>query len=178
METCDRLLRRLAGWLTAIGAVFLAWMMIQISLDALFRYLFSSPIHGTMEVMAAYPMTAVVFFPLAYVTLRGEHITVTIFADRLSAGGQRWVRRFADATTLVVVATLLYYTVIEALFRTAQQEKWDAGAMLVPVWISRWFLPIGGAAMALVLVHLLIRSWRRDRGRAGAPGGSTPVAGG
>lgn len=170
MTGFDRLLRRMAGWLTAIGAVFLAWMMIQISLDALFRYLFSSPIHGTMEVMAAYPMTAVVFFPLAYVTLRGEHITVTIFADRLGAGGRRWVQRFADAMTLVVVATLVYYTVIEALFRTAQREKWDAGGMLVPVWISRWFLPIGAGAMVLVL------AWQIVKVRRAPPSG--PAAGG
>ncbi|MGE3934511.1 MAG: TRAP transporter small permease [Rhodospirillaceae bacterium] len=162
MRLIAALNRRLADLLCWIGGAALVWMMLQVTADALLRYTFNAPIDATVEMISAYAMVAVAFLPLAYVTRADAHITVTLFTNRLSPRASRWLDQTVRAVVFVVLALLVVYTVDEALFRTDQGEIRDAGNVLLPVWPSRWFIPIGAAAMAL---HVALSAFVAGRER-------------
>jgi TRAP-type C4-dicarboxylate transport system permease small subunit len=152
VEVLRRIDRRLGDALCFVAGIAMLWMMAQVTADAVLRYAFDSPLDATVEIVSAYPMVAVVFLPLAYVSRVGAHIEVTLFTRTLSP---RALRALDSAVGLLVLATLvllIVYTTDEAVFRTDQGEIRDAGNILVSVWPSRWLLPLGCAAMALHVI--------------------------
>lgn len=152
MSLLDRLTERIAGVLCFVAGIALLTMMVQVTADAVMRYAFNSPLPGTVEIVSAYHMLIVVFFPLAYVTREGGHIVVTLFTRKLSRRALGVLERCVNALSFTVLVLVIWMTLQEALFRTAERETWDAGNLLVDVWPSRWGIPIGCAAMALFLV--------------------------
>lgn len=152
LSRLDGLTVRLSGFLCFIAGVALLAMMVQVTLDALMRYVFNSPLSGTVEIVSAYHMLVVVFFPLAYVARKGGHIVVTLFTQKLPLGALDVLERCVNALGFGVLVLIIWMTVNEAVFRTVERETWDAGNLLIQVWPSRWGIPIGCAAMALFLV--------------------------
>jgi TRAP-type C4-dicarboxylate transport system permease small subunit len=148
----ERLTGRLSDVLCFIAGIALLWMMVQITIDTIMRYIFNNPLHGTVEILSAYHMMIVVFLPLGYVTQRDAHITVTLFTNRLSPSALDALERVVNAINLAVLIPIIWMTGREAIFRTVERETWDAGNLLVSIWPSRWAPPIGCAAMALYLV--------------------------
>ena len=51
--------------------------------------------------------------------------------------------------------------------QTRAGEVWLAGTMYIPVWPSRWLLPLSGALMLIYLVLRVIRDVARGHARAG-----------
>ena len=58
-------------------------MMLLTSADALFRYLFNSPILGAYEITEKYLIVAAIFLGLSYAYRGGVFIRVTFLVDRL-----------------------------------------------------------------------------------------------
>jgi TRAP-type C4-dicarboxylate transport system permease small subunit len=158
--------------LCVISAIALFWMMIQVTLDSIMRYAFSSPIHGTVEVISAYSMLMVVYLPLAYVSRVGAHMEAAIFTQRLPLPAMLGLQRAVYVLCIGVLMVLVWMTALEAVWRTDQGETWDAGNFLVEVWPSRWIPPIGSAAMAIYLLHALLTG-RLARKTGGASGRGT-----
>lgn len=152
MTHIERLTGHLARILCFVAGLALLAMMVQVTVDALLRYAFNSPLSGTIEIVSAYHMLIVVFFPLAQVTREGGHIVVTLFTRGLGAKSLDVLERCVNALTFAVLVLVIWMTTREALFRMAERETWDAGNFLVEVWPSRWVIPIGCGAMALFLV--------------------------
>ena len=50
----------------------------------------------------------------------------------------------------------VYQTFWAALRQTGAGEVWLAGTMYLPVWPSRWVLPVSGAFMVIYLVLRVI----------------------
>lgn len=166
MVDIERWAGRLSGLLCFIAGIALLWMMAQVTLDSILRYGFDSPLDGTVELISAYHMTVVVFFPLAYVTRRGGHIVVTMFTQKLPPRMLEGLERIVNALSFAVMVVIIWMTTKEAIFRTAEVETRDAGLVLIEVWPSRWVLPLGCAAMALYLAIDAICGRPR---RGGAP---------
>src|SRR5262245_27457380 len=74
-------------WLACAAA---ALMMIQISADVVFKFLFGRPITATIEIVSTYYMVALVFLPLAFVDRTSGHIS----ADLLTRAMGPWMRAF------------------------------------------------------------------------------------
>jgi TRAP-type C4-dicarboxylate transport system permease small subunit len=151
MVDIERWAARLSGLLCFIAGIALLWMMVQITLDSILRYGFNAPLDGTVELISAYHMTVVVFFPLAYVTQRGGHIVVTMFTQNLPPRVLDGLERVVNAISFAVMVVIIWKTGQEAIFRTIEGETRDAGLVLIEVWPSRWVLPLGCGAMALYL---------------------------
>ena len=77
----------LVAWVS--GAALLL-MMLHIAADVALRYLFSAPLHGTVEIVSTYYMVAVVFLPLALIELRNGHIVVELVSQHFPARVQEW----------------------------------------------------------------------------------------
>ena len=83
--------RILAGASTALAwlaGVALNLMMLHIAADVVARYIFNSPLHGTVEIVSAYYMVAVVFLPLAMIERSNGHIVVELVTQHLPRRGQ------------------------------------------------------------------------------------------
>ena len=157
MNVFENLVNKIGAVLAFIGGVAIICMMGLIVTDVAMKYLLNDPIDGTTAVVAAYFMVALVFLPLAHVTLTSGHLFVELFTQKLS---DRSLRPLFTLNGLLILSYLLFlaiFTAIEAVRRTAEGEAWETAADLMVVWPSRWLLPIGLLAMAMVLVFNLLR---------------------
>lgn len=151
--------RRLAVWSNWLAALALALMVVHVTIDVVMRYLFSAPLTGTIEIVSAYYMVAVIAFPLAIVHYRDQHIRVELFTAGMSLRRQRQMDTAVEVLLLVMFATIAVLSFEEALEKTRAYEVWEAGQGLIPVWPARWSLVIGFSLMALVsFTRLLSRA--------------------
>jgi TRAP-type C4-dicarboxylate transport system permease small subunit len=153
----------------AIGAGIL--MMIHVTADVTMRAVFNAPIEGTTEVVAGYYMVAIAFLPWAFVARNDNHIVAGMFKQIGTPAFDYWVEIGVKILTAAYVAIFTYQTFFAALQRTAQGEVWLAGTKYLPVWPSRWLLPLAGTLMILHLVLRVIEDLLRGRGdrKADAP---------
>src|SRR5690606_9299753 len=127
-------------------------MMTHVVADVAAKYLLGTPIVGTLEIVSTYYMVAVVFLPLAFVQQKGGHIVVEVFTYSLPP------RLIAALDALVLVVCLgilgiyIRETIVSAMSKTASRESWEATYFDIPVWPTRWFLPVGLTAMGMAMV--------------------------
>ena len=152
-------MERLLGWLQkpidllfwlSLVAGFL--MMVHVTIDVTGRYVLNRPLEGTTEIVAAYYMVLVAYCPWAFIASRGNHIVAGIFQRVGSPRFDFWLDVAVKAFTALCVAVFAYQTFWAALRQTRAGEVWIAGTMYLPVWPSRWVLPVSGLFMALYLV--------------------------
>lgn len=161
-ERIARLARLVDRALLAVGCVFLALMMLHVTLDVALRYLFNAPIIGTLETVSYYYMIFAVFLPLAYVERRGEHIRVDLFAQLLPTWLQFALYLLACLCGLVFFGLLAYQGLLDAWRSTARLETVMSN-FLFYIWPSRWALPLGFAAICLALVANVLTALQRRR---------------
>ena len=154
---------RLLGWLEVpihllfwIGLVAGVLMMIHVTVDVTGRTLFNHPFSGTTEIVAAYYMVAAAYLSWAWIARHDSHIRVEVFTRNASP---RFNHRLDIAVKVLTIAYVSLFT-WQTSFRAIQQfragEVWQAGGGFVPVWPSRWMLPLAGGFMAVYLVLRVI----------------------
>ena len=136
-------------WLSLLAGFL---MMVHVTIDVTGRYLFNRPLEGTTEIVAAYYMVLVAYCPWAFIASRDSHIVAGIFQRVGSPRFDFWLDVAVKAFTALCVAVFAYQTFWAALRQTRAGEVWIAGTMYLPVWPSRWVLPVSGLFMALYLV--------------------------
>lgn len=148
---------RFAIWLVRIPAWFAATtmllMMLFVSLDVMMKYLFGYPLPMTLEIVAAYMMPALVFLPMGLVTQTESHLEVELFTQALRPRALAWVRLVGILVGFGLFYVLLVENVEEAIKMTERGEYWDTATMQLPIWLARWFLPIG---CVLTLIWLFL----------------------
>lgn len=160
MRGFETIIHKAASALAVVGGVAIIGMMVLIVADVAMKYLLNDPIDGTTAVVAAYFMVALVFLPLAFVTLTGGHLFVELFTQKLSKRQRRPLFTLNAMLTLVYLLFIIVFTAMEAMRRTVEGEAWETAADLMAVWPSRWLLPVGLAAMTAVVVMKLWCHWR------------------
>lgn len=147
---------------SVLAGLILFGLMILIVADVTGRYLFNSPISGTIGVSEIL-MTAAIFLGLAETQRKGGNIRVEILIMRMPPR----VRRVADFVNFAAVAVLSYLLVraaIPAATRSRAVGEVRYGVVDVPVWPGRAAIAIGGLALLLVAVRILLTpsSYRTD----------------
>jgi TRAP-type C4-dicarboxylate transport system permease small subunit len=152
-------MNRLLGWLQkpidillwiGLAAGFL--MMTHVTVDVASRYLFNRPLEGTTEIVAGYYMVAVAYLPWAWLASHDRHIVAGVFQRIGTPRFDFWLEIAVKLFTLAYVCVFTYQTFLAALRQTRAGEVWLAGTMYLPVWPTRWMLPLAGAVMAIYLV--------------------------
>lgn len=156
MKQINSLAILLSNALFYVAMVAGALMMLHVTVDVASRTLFNHPLPGTGEITATYYMIAVAFLPLAWVTLRDEHVTADIFVGNLPASARRVIAVFVDLLVIVYASAFVWQSWLSAMARTRRGEVWEILGGYLPVWPTRWFLPVAGAAMILVMVFRLL----------------------
>jgi TRAP-type C4-dicarboxylate transport system permease small subunit len=154
--------RHLDWTLICVAALAAFLMMAQVCIDVFMRFVLGRQIEATIEIVSAYCMVALVFLPLAYVERSDGHIAADVVVQMLSPRTRFVLRRLVDAVVLIAMGILCYCTLVEAVNRTIEGELWRSGEALLPIWLSRWLLPIGSGAMVLTILARLITPQQQD----------------
>jgi TRAP-type C4-dicarboxylate transport system permease small subunit len=161
MDGITRSVRGLERGLVALAALCALLMMLHVSADLFSRFVLGKQLQGTIEIVSAYYMVGLVFLPLAYIDRRGAHISADVFTSLMSPKLRALSIIFTEIVILVWMGALVYFSAREALLRTADGEVWRSGESLIPVWYSRWLVPVGSAGMFLSVLLRLCGSERR-----------------
>jgi TRAP-type C4-dicarboxylate transport system permease small subunit len=138
---------------------------MHVTVDVIGRFVFSRPLEGTTEIVAAYYMVAVAYLPWAWIARNDQHIVAGMFTRIGPPRFEFWLGVAVKVVTIVYMAVFAYRTALTALDRTRTGEVWLAGTMYLPVWPCRWMLPIAGGLMGLYLVLRVVADVaRRLRG--------------
>lgn len=162
MRTLEKAIDGLANILAVLAGFLIVVMMLHVTLDVIGKYFFNQPIEGTIEYVAAYYMVGIIFLPLAYVS-RGEgQIRVDLFTQKLTGRKLGILEGSVGLCTLLYLAVFVWRTGLEAVEKTIQGEMWESSVDYVAVWPSRWFLPVGCAAMAFFVFQRVIQNFRNQ----------------
>jgi TRAP-type C4-dicarboxylate transport system permease small subunit len=154
--------RRLDWALICVAGLAAFLMMAQVCIDVIVRFVLGRQIEATIEIVSAYYMVALVFLPLAYVERSDGHIAADVVVQLLSPRTRLVLRRLVDAVVLIAMSVLCYCTLVEAVNRTIEGELWRSGEALLPIWLSRWLLPIGSGAMVVTILARLVTAQQQD----------------
>ncbi|WP_422000615.1 TRAP transporter small permease subunit [Reyranella sp.] len=157
LTAAERALERFANALMWVGGIALTLMMLHISADVLGKYLFNRPIIATLEIVTWYYMVATVFLPVVYIQIHKKHLMVELFTLRWPPRRMAKLEGIVGIVGAIYVGTLAWLTGEHAAVQTAAGEIQDATFFDLPVWPSRWLLPVAMTAMALVFAT---QAWR------------------
>jgi TRAP-type C4-dicarboxylate transport system permease small subunit len=143
-----------AGTWTAIiiqlvGAVAVVALAVHTAVDVARRELLGGGAIGTLEFVTNYYMVAAVFMGLMVAQRQREHIEVSVLFDRLPVRSRRLVALAGQLLTIGFVLALANYGFLEAMSNMEQGEH--SGVVDVPIWPSRFLVPLGFLAYAIHL---------------------------
>jgi len=155
MKGLQRGLDGVATVLLVLGGLAILLMMLQIMAEVALRTAFKVTIPGTEETVSAYYMIGCAFLPLAWVERQRAHVRVEVFTLWLSA---RQAAAVDGIVCLVCAAgtSVFAYAALGKALAMMRTNEILIGTIDVVVWPSRWFVPLGLAAMAL---YMLLHAW-------------------
>lgn len=162
IETLDRITARIDRVLLVVGCVFLAAMMIQITVDVLLRAVFNTSVPVTLETVSYYYMIFAVFLPLSYVERQNAHIKVDLFTQLMPERVQFALHLLACVVGVGFFGALAYQSFLDAVEATINQQTVMSNVIFY-VWPSRWALPIGFAATCIAIINNMATAVVRRR---------------
>ncbi len=172
LQTLDRALAAFSNLMMAVAGVAIVLMMLHIAGDILAKILFNQPIPATLEIVTWYYMVATVFLPWGFIQVHKKHLMVELFTMKMPARKLAVLEGCVGLLGAVYVGILFWLTLGYAIDQTLAGEIQDATFFDLPVWPTRWLLPIPAATMALVFLLQGIRDLQFGLTGRGAP--STP----
>lgn len=156
MNMLEGFTKRLTQGLAFIAGASLLLMMLQTVGDVLMARFFNKPIEGNMEIISVYHMILIVFLPLALVELRHEHISADLFVRMMPAPLKRALYVLGCLVSIAFIGMLCYQTWIDAVEALKINEV-VMGSIYIPVWPAKFALPVGFAAILLVLLLHVVK---------------------
>ncbi|MCB2191763.1 MAG: TRAP transporter small permease [Deltaproteobacteria bacterium] len=146
-----RVFNPFVGLLTGVAILLMLPMMFLVTADVIGRYVFNQPIPAVFEINSYFIMVAVVFFPLAYVQRKKEHVFITLFTERMSSRLKAVLDTFSLIVGFVAYGLIGIYSMQRAIMATEVRE-YISGIIDMPVWMSKWIIPIGCLAFCIELL--------------------------
>ena len=166
VDTLREVLDKAAGLLVRLGCVLVGLMALHVMLDVTGRYVFNSPLPGTVEFVSHYYMVGVIFWPLAYVQSRRGHFFAEVFTQRLPPLVVRIIDAICTLVTALLLAFLTWRTAAYALEFTQARESVQTAYFTISTWPSRWFVPLGLGLMALYALVQVLQTFAGRGGQA------------
>jgi len=135
-----------------IGAVLLTMMVLQITLDAFLRTVFSLPLPGTIEIVTNYYMVSLSFLPMAMTYLRGRHIEASFLYQMLPEWGQFFANWISRALTVVIIILIIWRSFQDAITKTKISAFAQSGTAEIPIWLCYWVIPISFGLLLIVVL--------------------------
>ncbi len=134
-------------------AMFLAFLMaLHVSAEIIARRFFHYPIPGTIEIVSYFYMVAVSFLPLGYAQAANEHVSADAFVSVIPRRLRPYTDWLGKALSVIVCLVLLWATTEMAIQQTRLGEAVQSSYFDIPVWWTRWLVPLGLLSMVLVML--------------------------
>ncbi|MBA7639663.1 hypothetical protein ES703_47323 [subsurface metagenome] len=152
MRTIERFLAIVAGSIILVG------MMLLVTSDVIGRFLFNSPIHGTMEVIE-FMMIGLLYFTLAHTQAIKAHINVELLTSRFSPRARLICEIITYFVGLIVFALITWQGAASAA------EAWRIGEITFgviefPIFPAKVLIPIGSFIFCLRFILDITNGFR------------------
>lgn len=154
----DTYLRRQSAVLGVFAAGALVVLMLATVIDVIVRFIARASVPGMLEVAESALVTSV-FLGLAWTSMQGGHVAVSIVTDRLTPALARAVSVVIWFLTAGLLAWMTFASVTRALQATSRNET-RFGLVQWPVWPLRWVIAIGLGLWLVVAIANVVRTIR------------------
>lgn len=169
LSKLERGLNAFSNFLMIIAGVAVTLMMLHISADILSKLVLNKPIMATLEVVTWYYMVATIFLPWGYIQVHKKHLMVELFTMKMPPRKLAVLEGIVGIVGAIYVGILCWLTLEHAIDQTIAGEIQDVTFFDLPVWPSRWLLPIPAAVMSLTFLTQGIRDLTFGFTGRGAP---------
>ena len=169
MSSLERGFGAITRLLNIICGVVLCVMAVHVVADVSSRYLFDTPLAGTIEIVSNYYMVIVIFLPLPYITHRRGHFSAQVFTDLAPPAVFRLILLFADFLTALLAAFATWQSYVTAVDKTGGGEAIETTLFIVLQWPARWLLVLGFGLMCFAAMILLVNDLFRPSAPSDAP---------
>lgn len=136
-----------------ICVILLFVMMVLGTADVIGRYLFNSPILGTLEIFEIL-LPAIVLLGLGYTQQNRGHVTIDLLVVHLSHRNKILLEIITSALALLVSAMILWRGwILTAVYWRMHRT---IATIDVPMFIPQSFVPLGALLLCIVLLVQLI----------------------
>jgi TRAP-type C4-dicarboxylate transport system permease small subunit len=149
LEIAESGLGYLARFLAAISALAAACITGIICVSVIMRRLVNSPLFYAEELVGLL-LAVTLFFALPLVTMRGEHIRVTLLAAHLSQRGRTYLGFIGGLVGLTFLGWLIWESVEWMSFAIRLNLKTEATSIPLVPWMS--VVPFSLCVTALVIL--------------------------
>lgn len=142
----EKLIHLLSKGLLNVAQLILALMMFMVTFDVLGRWLFNSPIKGTVD-FTELGLSMVIFLGLAYTHLQKEHITVDFIVEKFPNKIQYMIESVINLLISGLMALVAW-----SLFQNSQRllsSNTITGDLGLPVYVFVILAAIGTVVFAL-----------------------------
>ncbi len=150
MEALRRLTEAIAKLFVFLGTLVAIILTFHIGAEVIARFFFNSPIPGTTELVAKYYMVSMVFLPLAYCQLTGQHIRADLLPFFFGSKATHIADLCNDFAVCLVAGFFAWRSTLAAIELTIAGERAQTPYFALLTWPSRWILPLGFGALCLV----------------------------
>ena len=156
MNRIEWILRNLVALAGLIGLACVVLMMLNIVSDVVGRYLFNTPVEGTITIVSNYYMVILGFGSLAVSEARDANISVEVVADLLPKGVQPSLNALASIIAIGCFSLLAVRGWIEADAKFTSGAALQQGVVTIPIWPTYDAVPLGSGLMVLASLWKLI----------------------
>lgn len=150
----DSAVSKIENSLLFLSSLSLFIMMLVITLDALMRYLFNSPLQIAYDLTEIYLLPLVVFFTISFALREDAHLRVT-FLERFFP---KWINGIFNSIGFFLTAVLflvITYKVSEMAMVSWAQKEIVLGVISWPLYITHIIVAIGSVLIVLRSLILL-----------------------
>lgn len=144
--------------LGALAIIFILLMIVSTVADVTGRYLFNSPIMGTVELNRTL-LVFTVFFTLGYTQLKKQHIRVEMILDRFPPIPRIVIDGLWVLMAMVFMGLVTYGSSIVA-YKATLTGEYETGIINFPMWPGRIGLALGCLALTLQYLTEVIQTIR------------------
>jgi TRAP-type C4-dicarboxylate transport system permease small subunit len=149
-EMTERGLDYLARALAVVSALAVASITTIICVSVVMRRLANSPLFYAEELVGLL-LAVTLFFALPLVTLRGDHIRVTLLANRFNESGKAYLGFVAGLVSLGFLGWLIYESVEWMAFAIRLGLKTEATSIPLVPWMAIVPFSLGITAFGIVV---------------------------
>jgi len=145
-----------------IGAVFVGLLGLMTCANVLGRYLFNSPLQGSIDYTENF-LVVIVAFGLAATTASDEHISIDALFTRFSTEWQHILKAVTFFISFVIFLALAWRVFVVGLESMTRHETMMT-MVNIPIYPFRFILAIGFVFCVIVLLHQMVQLFRPKTG--------------
>lgn len=149
---------RLSLWLAGVGALAVLVMMVSMVMDAIARKIMK-PIPGVFETSLGL-MIVIMFLPQAFGQLQKTHVSLDIIISRLPLKLAAIIQGVGAVLGAIIFGLIAYVGWGKAWHATIVGEIYP-GVISYPVWLFRWFIPLGLGVLVLQFISTAIDAFSK-----------------